>query len=58
MYLAMETTDLEFEFFLAEQLGMTVARLRQEVSNSELMAWGVYYGRKTQREQLATKRGR
>jgi hypothetical protein len=45
--------DVEFEFFLATKLHMTVARLRAEMSSDEFMYWAVYYGRKAQREQLA-----
>lgn len=44
--------DLEFEFFLAAELGMTVARLRAEMSNGEYVYWTRYYGRKAQREEL------
>jgi hypothetical protein len=35
---------------------MTVARLRAEMSNDEYLRWGIYYGRKAQREELAVKR--
>ncbi|QJY51249.1 hypothetical protein [Pseudonocardia broussonetiae] len=49
----METTDLEFEFYLADRLGMTVARLRREMTAQEFMEWGVYYGRKAQKQELA-----
>lgn len=49
----METTELEFEFHLAEKLGMTVARMRREMSQAEFMHWGIYYGRKAQRIELA-----
>lgn len=53
----METDPaLEFEFFLAEKLGCTVAQLRDGLSQAEFVAWSVYYGRKTQREQLAQGR--
>jgi hypothetical protein len=45
----------EFDHFLAQKLGMTVARLRAEMSNSEYVAWGVYYARKAQREELARR---
>lgn len=48
----MEETDLEFEHFLAQKLGMTVARMREEMPSEEYMRWGVYYGRKAQREQI------
>lgn len=34
---------------------MTVARLRAEMSNDEFTRWGIYYGRKAQREELAAK---
>lgn len=53
----METTDLEFEYYLAEQLGKTVAEMRQ-MSGDEFTGWVVYYGRKAQREQLARGGGR
>lgn len=59
VYLLMETTDLEFEYFLAQKLGTTVARLREEMPAEEYIGWSVYYGRKAQREELAmTRRGR
>lgn len=44
--------DLEFEFFLAAELGMTVGRLREELSSDEFLYWGTYYARKAQREEL------
>jgi len=52
----METTDLEFEHFLAERLGMTVARLRREMSAEEFGRWDVYFGRKAQRREMAMAR--
>jgi hypothetical protein len=54
----METSDLEFEHYLAERLGMTVGRLRREMSQAEFMAWSVYYGRKGQRMELERLRAR
>lgn len=58
MYLMMETSpDLEFEFFLAQKLGRTVAELR-EMSAREFLGWSVYYARKAQREELARLQGR
>ena len=54
----MEQTGLEFEFYLAEQLRMTVARMRREVSSQEFMEWSVYYNRKAQKQELASKQGR
>lgn len=38
--------------FLAQKLGMTVARLRTELSSQEFVHWGVFYARKAQREEL------
>lgn len=38
--------------FLAQKLGMTVARLRTELSSQEFVQWGVFYARKAQREEL------
>lgn len=52
MYLEMETTDLEFEYFLAHELHRTVAEVRQ-MGCEEYTGWTVYFGRKAQREQLA-----
>lgn len=53
-YLRFETSpDVEFEFYLATQLGMTVGQMREDMSSDEFMSWSVYYGRKAQREQLA-----
>lgn len=46
---------LEFELFLAQKLGMTRARLREEMSADEFVHWGVFYARKAQREELARK---
>jgi len=56
-YLEFENdSELEFEHFLALQLNMTVARLRREMSNDEMMRWSVYFGRRTQEAELAAKR--
>jgi len=55
----METSpELEFEYFLAQKLGITVARLRAEMTNKEFVHWSVYYARKAQREQLELRRAR
>lgn len=55
MYLMMENnSDLEFEFYLADRLKMTVAELR-EMSSTEFLGWSVYHGRRAQRQELATK---
>lgn len=47
--------DLELEFYVADRLGMTVARLRAEMGNDEFVRWAVYHGRKAQRAQLETE---
>lgn len=52
----MERTDLEFEFYLAERLHMTVGQLRQTMTAHEFMQWSVYYGRKSQRQEMESKR--
>lgn len=44
--------DLEFEFFLAQKLGMTVGGLRAGMSSQEFMEWGIYYARIAQRQEL------
>jgi len=57
-YLEMENDPtLEFEFFLAQKLGRTVAELR-EMDHAEFVGWGVYYGRKAQRDHIATTKTR
>jgi hypothetical protein len=43
---------LEFELFLAQKLGMTRERLRQEMSAAEFLDWQMYYARKAQQEEL------
>ena len=58
-YLAFENDpDWELEFFLAEKLHMTVARLRREMPNDELVRWSVYFGRRNQEAELAAAKGR
>lgn len=47
----------EFEFYLAQKLGKTVAELHQ-MDNDEFVGWSVYYGRKAQRAELAAAQGR
>lgn len=48
--------DLEFDHFLAEKLGMSVARMREEISGAEYVRWQVYYGRQVQRREIAAKK--
>lgn len=50
--------SLEFEFFLAAKLGMTVAELRERMPNREFVAWGTYFGRQAQRHELEAARAR
>lgn len=45
--------ELEFEFYLADRLGMTVARMRDEMSADEFMRWDIFHARKAQRMELA-----
>lgn len=52
-----ENPDLEFEFYLATKLGMTVARIRSEMSSAEFTSWQIYYARIAQREELARLTG-
>lgn len=47
--------NLEFEFYLATKLGMTVAQLREQMSSDEFTAWRIYYDRHRQRLELASK---
>lgn len=49
--------DLEFEFYLAQKLGMTVARLRAELGHDEWVGWSIYYARLAQNQELAAKGG-
>ncbi len=44
---------LEFEYFLAAKLGMTRARLLDEMGALEFVHWSMYYAREAQRRQLA-----
>jgi hypothetical protein len=47
--------ELEFEFFLAKKLHMTVGQLREDMSQDEFVRWAVYFGREAQRRELAQK---
>jgi hypothetical protein len=52
-WIAHETTDLEFEHYLTEKLGLgTVANMRRRMSNAEFIDWAMYYQRKGQRMEL------
>jgi hypothetical protein len=53
MYQLMESQpDVEFDYILAEKLGMTVADLRRRMSQAEWLGWYVYLGRKAQRREM------
>lgn len=52
-YLELETTpELEFEFYLATKLHMTVGRIRAEMTQGEFVQWSVYYQRVAQQIEL------
>lgn len=53
-----DESDLGFEYFLAEKLGMTVARMRREMSSAEFAHWAVWYGIKAQRRQMEIEQAR
>ena len=40
-----------FEFFLASELGMTVNRLRHELTEEEFLYWSAYYEVKAKRDK-------
>jgi hypothetical protein len=46
---------IEFDHFLAEKLGMSVARMQAEVSAAEHLSWQIYYGRQAQRTELSRR---
>lgn len=47
-----DDSELEFEFFLAAELGTTVQRLRGELGQDEFIYWAMYYARKAQQQEL------
>lgn len=47
--------DLEFEFYLAQKLSMTVGELRERMSNAEFVQWVAYYSKRAQAQELAAK---
>lgn len=44
--------EVEFDYRLAEKLGMPVAEMRRRVSAAEWLGWYVYLARKNQRREL------
>ncbi|MDN5751376.1 MAG: hypothetical protein L0H64_23230 [Pseudonocardia sp.] len=49
---------MEFSYYLAERLRMTVGEMQDRMGNDEFVAWGVYHGRRAQRQELAEKSAR
>ncbi len=47
-----------FEFFLACELGMTVSRLRTELTDAELVYFAAFYEVKAANEEKAMERAR
>ena len=47
-----------FEFFLACELGMTVSRLRTELTDAELAYFAAYYELKNEEERKAMDRAK
>lgn len=53
-----ENHDLEFEYFLAQKLSMTRARMIAEMSNAEFVYWSRFYSRReAENEVEAAKAG-
>jgi hypothetical protein len=50
--------DVEFEFFLADRLGMMVATLRDVMSADEFLGWSMFHARRAQRRQLSELQAR
>lgn len=58
-YLALEyEPGLEFEFYLAEKLKMTVGELRARMDQDEFTLWSMYYSRIAQRQELENLKAR
>jgi allophanate hydrolase subunit 2 len=52
-YLELETSpELEFEFYLATKLHMTVGQLRAGMTQNEFVQWAIYYQRLAQQMEL------
>ena len=47
--------ELEFEFFLADRLGLTLAAMRAQVTQQEFVYWSRFHGRRAQQKELAAK---
>jgi hypothetical protein len=49
---------LLLQFSVAKELGMTLARLRQEMTLEELLGWSCYFQISNEQQQKAMRRGR
>ena len=49
---------LFFEFFLSCELGMTVSRMRNELTDAEFAYYAAFYELKNEREQEAMQRAK
>jgi hypothetical protein len=49
--------EVEFEFYLATKLHMTVRQIREQMTQAEFLQWNVYYGRLAQEMELAQMSG-
>ena len=47
---------MNFEFFLATELGKTLVELRKSITEEELIYWAAYYEVKTEREKQELNR--
>lgn len=45
----------EWEFYIAQKLGMTVAEMCARMDNREYEMWKIYLGRRAQKVELAVK---
>ena len=45
--------EKEFEHYLAQKLGMSIARLRAEMGQAEFVSWAMFYARRAQRDELS-----
>jgi hypothetical protein len=50
-----DNPEKEWEFYIAQELGMTVGEMRNKMSNLEFQQWLVFFGREAQRRELAAK---
>lgn len=51
-----DDSTVEFTFYLADRLRMTVADLEERMTNAEFVRWTIYHGRRAQDAQIASAR--